>query len=98
MSEKPLNNKKENSQKNQNDVLPLVEKKIEFFKDIIQKTIIHVQKNKMLDILGISEVSSCIDKLGELSKKIQDIMNVKSSTTDIIINNLQLIKLVLFHS
>jgi len=91
MSEKPLNNKKENSQKSPNDVLPLVEKKIEFFKDIIQKTIIHVQKNKMLDILGISEVSSCIDKLGELSKKIQDIMNVKSSTTDIIINNLQLI-------
>lgn len=91
MSEKTLNNKKENSQKAPNDVLPLVEKKIEFFKDIIQKTIIHVQKNKMLDILGISEVSSCIDKLGELSKKMQEIMNIKSSSTDIIINNLQLI-------
>ena len=28
----------------------LIEKKIEFFKDIIQKTILHVQKNKFLDI------------------------------------------------
>jgi ATP-dependent Lon protease len=91
MSEKTLNNKKDNGQKTTNDVLPLVEKEIEFFKDIIQKTIIHVQKNKMLDILGISEVSSCIDKLGELSKKIQEITNTKSSSTDIIINNLQLI-------
>lgn len=91
MSEKILNNKKENGQKTPNDVLPLVEKKIEFFKDIIQKTIIHVQKNKMLDILGISEVSSCIDKLGELSKKIYEITNAKSCSTDIIINNLQLI-------
>ncbi len=91
MSEKTLNNKKDNGQKTPNDVLPLVEKKIEFFKDIIQKTIIHVQKNKMLDILGISEVSSCIDKLGELSKKIYEITNAKSCSTDIIINNLQLI-------
>lgn len=91
MSEKIPNSKKEISQKAPNDVLPLVEKKIEFFKDIIQKTIIHVQKNKVLDILGISEVSLCIDKLGELSKKIQDIMNSKTSSTDVIINNLQLI-------
>ena len=29
----------------------LIEKKIEFFKDIIQKTILHVQKNKFLDIM-----------------------------------------------
>jgi ATP-dependent Lon protease len=91
MSVKTVNNKKETSQKTPNDVLPLVEKKIEFFKDIIQKTIIHVQKNKMLDILGISEVTSCIDKLGELSKKIQEITNIKESSTDIIINSLQLI-------
>jgi hypothetical protein len=35
-----------------NVVLPLVDRKIEFFKDVIQKTIIHVQKNKILDILG----------------------------------------------
>ena len=87
MSEKISVNKKEINQKTTNDVLPLVEKKIEFFKDIIQKTIIHVQKNKILDILGISYVSTCIEKLGELTKKIEEIQNVSITSTDSIINN-----------
>jgi ATP-dependent Lon protease len=72
-----------------NDVLPQVDKKIEFFKDVIQKTIIHVQKNKMLDILGIKDVTTCVERLGELSKKIQEMTIIKN--TDIIIHNLQLI-------
>ena len=42
------NRKKEINHKSTNEVLPLVEKKIDFFKDVIQKTIIHVQKNKFL--------------------------------------------------
>ena len=61
------------TKKNNVDMLLLIEKKIEFFKDVIQKTIIHVQENKFLDILGISDVSHCIEILGELSKKIEDI-------------------------
>ena len=91
MSEKNIINKKEINQKQTTDVLLLVERKIDFFKDLIQKTIIHVQKNKILDILGISEVSSCIEKLGELSKKIEDIINLKVNATDAIINGLQII-------
>ena len=91
MSEKTQNGKKEINQKLTSDVLPLVEKKIEFFKDIIQKTIIHVQKNKILDILGISDVSTCIEKLGELSKKIEEMISLKITSTDTIINNLQVI-------
>lgn len=91
MSDKTPISKKETNQKSTSDVLPLVEKKIEFFKDVIQKTIIHVQKNKILDILGISDVSSCIEKLGELSKKIEEMMNIKITSTDSIINSLQLI-------
>ena len=90
MSDKISSNKKE-IHKSTSEVLPLVERKIEFFKDIIQKTIIHVQKNKILDILGISDVSSCIEKLGELSKKIEEIINTKITATDTIINGLQLI-------
>lgn len=74
-----------------NEVLPLVDKKFDFFKDVIQKTIIHVQKNKILDILGISDVSNCIEKLGELSKQIEEITSEKNLSTDLIINNLQLI-------
>ena len=88
MNEKNGAVKKEINHKPTTDVLPLVEKKIDFFKDVIQKTIIHVQKNKFLDILGISDVNTCIERLGDLSKKIQEVSENKT-TTDILINNLQ---------
>ena len=87
MSEKNSIIKKEN--KNTPDVNILVDKKLEFFKDVIQKTIIHVQKNKILDILGISDISTCIDRLNEINKKIKDILN--DTNTDSQINNLQII-------
>ncbi len=81
-----------NQKKDKNsDVIPLVERKIEFFKDVIQKTILHVQKNKSLDILGISDVNTCIDKLGELSNKIETILAAKQGSTDTMINSLQLV-------
>ena len=89
MSEKNSIIKKEN--KSPPDVNILVDKKLDFFKDIIQKTIIHVQKNKMLDILGISDVSTCIDRLNELNKKIKEVVNENITNTDTIINNLQII-------
>ena len=91
MANKTPHNKKEMTSKSSADVLPLVERKIEFFKDVIQKTIIRVQRNKNLDILGISEVSTCIEKLGELSKKIEDIFTSDKSDTDAIISCLQVI-------
>ena len=80
---------KKEIKKTSNDVLILVDKKIEFFKDVIQKTILHVQKNKFLEILGISDVNTCIEHLGELSKKIQELNDIKN--TDNLITNLQLI-------
>jgi len=64
--------KKINTPKNNSFYLPLVEKKIEFFKDVVKKTILHVQKNKFFDILGISDVSTCVEKLGEISKNIRN--------------------------
>ena len=60
--------KKENTIK-QHDIGIIVEKKTEFFKDVVQKTILHVQKNKVFDILGISDLNACIDTLTDLSKK-----------------------------
>lgn len=81
---------KEIHNKTNNDVLLLVQKKIEFYKDVIQKTIIHVQKNKFLDILGISDVNTCIERLGYISNKIQEIFNDKNNTEKII-SNLQII-------
>ena len=88
MNDKNGTVKKEINHKTTSDVLTLVEKKIDFFKDVIQKTIIHVQKNKFLDILGISDVNTCIERLGDLSKKIQEVLENKSNT-DVLVNNLQ---------
>jgi ATP-dependent Lon protease len=90
MTEKTGTIKKEINSKTNSDMFPLVEKKIEFFKDVIQKTIIHVYKNKALDILGISDVSTCIERVSEVSKKIQEITDIKNNT-DNLINSLQII-------
>jgi ATP-dependent Lon protease len=75
------------------DIIVLIAKKMVFFQDIIQKTILHVQKNKLLEIVGVSEVSTCINTLYELGKKIKDISEVPItiSNTDSIINVLQTI-------
>jgi len=88
MNEKNGALKKVINNKSTSDVIPLVEKKIDFFKDVIQKTIIHVQKNKFLDILGISDVNTCIERLGGISKKISELSEIKSNT-DMLINYLQ---------
>jgi len=85
-------NKKEIQKKSSTDIVILIEKKLIFFQDVIQKTILHVQKNKMLDIVGISEVNSCINTLYELSKKIKDITDVNiNDNTDNVINILQIV-------
>ena len=74
------------------DMVALVEKKLSFFEDLIQKTLLHVRNNKMLDILGVSEVNNCINSLYELSKKIKEItLTLMSVSNDSLINSLQLI-------
>ena len=65
----------------------LIEKKMTFFHDIVQKTILNVQKMKNLDILGISEVTSCIILLNTLSAKLKNI----DTKSDTIIESLQTI-------
>jgi ATP-dependent Lon protease len=87
---------KMNEKKVSSDIITLISKKIVFFEDVIQKTILHVQKNKMLDIIGVSEVNNCINSLFDLSKKVCEInsQNITTSTattelTDNIINILQ---------
>lgn len=87
MSEKHNNTSKKDN-KNSNNVNILVDKKLEFFKDVIQKTILHVQRNKTLDILGVSDISTCIDRLNELNKKI---VGITGEETENQINVLQFI-------
>jgi len=87
-----MTEKKIKSTKHSIEVVLLVNKKMAFFQDVIQRTILHVHKNKMYDILGISDVSTCINVLNDLSDKIKDfIKTMDSVTTDTLINNLQTI-------
>jgi endopeptidase La len=92
MSDKQINPKKEIQKKTTNDIVMLIEKKVLFFQDVIQKTIIHVQKNKLLDIVSVGEVNNCISTLFELSSKLKDINEQTiHGNTDNIINILQYI-------
>jgi ATP-dependent Lon protease len=81
------------NEKKTNDLFNLIYKKIAFFKDVIQKTVLHVQKNKQFEILGISDVTICIDKLQDLITKINSIEHVINDKTIIdyedFINELQ---------
>lgn len=73
-----------------NEIITLIDKKIVFFQDIIQKTILYVQKNKILDILGVSDVNNCINTLIELSKQINMFVEKSNSKdSDLLINSLQ---------
>ena len=80
-----------------NDIMKSIENKYLFFYDVIQKTILHVQQNKTLDIIGISEVGNCIDNLNKINdnlkqiKKIFDTNNQNNNqiNSDEIINILQ---------
>jgi ATP-dependent Lon protease len=81
------------------NILTLLQKKTNFFKDVIHKTIIYIQQNKKLDILGVSDVSLCIDNLYEIVRKINkleekiDFTNEDSNSknTENCINELQII-------
>jgi ATP-dependent Lon protease len=92
MKEKSNDIKKIITPQNNEDIYLLVDKKVDFFKDVIQKTIINVQKNKLLDIIGINDVNNCIEKTTEINKKILEINNLKKTNdTDKVINFLQVI-------
>jgi len=72
------------------DILLLIERKITFFLDTIQRTILHVQKNKLLNVIGVSEMNNCINTLVALSKTIKEItVEQITANTDNIINVLQ---------
>ena len=77
MKEKNENSFKDNfvNKKPSNEIIVIVEKKCEFFREIIQRTIINVQKNKTYGILGTSEVSNCIYSMNIVSEKIENISN-----------------------
>ncbi len=79
-------------QTQQKDVFSLVEKKLNFFFDVVQKTILHVQKNKTKDCLIISDVNNCLILLNGLIDKIKEVsVNLKTYNTETLVNKLQMI-------
>ena len=64
------------------DIITLISKKIVFFEDVIQKTILQVQKNKLLNIISASDVNACINLLFDLSKKVKEINCINDSKND----------------
>jgi len=85
------NNQSKNiNPKHKTDILGIIEKKVQSFREITQKTILHVQKNKTFDILGISEVNNCINSLSSLNDKINSFVEkINSIETEQVITNLQ---------
>ena len=54
----------------------LIEKKVAFFHDVIQKTLLHIQSNKSLDIVGFVEINNCINVLDTLNEQVISITNL----------------------
>jgi ATP-dependent Lon protease len=68
----------------------LIEKKILFFHDVIQKIVLNIQHNKRLDILAISDVNACILSINAISIKLNELSNtIITTSSDIIITQLQ---------
>ena len=90
MTDQQLTLKKEASKKSLNDITMLIEKKIAFFQDVIQKTVIHIKQNKILDIISVAELNTYITNLIALSDKLKEITeNTINNNTDNVINILQ---------
>uniref|UniRef100_A0A6C0IVT6 Lon proteolytic domain-containing protein n=1 Tax=viral metagenome TaxID=1070528 RepID=A0A6C0IVT6_9ZZZZ len=66
----------------------LIEKKVAFFHDVIQKTLLHIQHNKPLDIVGIVQINDCIHVLDTLNEQLISIMNLIETQKDLDIDNI----------
>lgn len=66
----------------------LIEKKVAFFHDVIQKTLLHIQHNKLLDIVDIVQINNCIQVLETLSEQVMSITNLIETSKDLNIENI----------
>jgi ATP-dependent Lon protease len=64
-----------NNNNNNSNQINIIKKKIGFFKDIIEKTIFHINKNKSLGIISVVDVNICTNKLYDLNLHIKQIIN-----------------------
>jgi ATP-dependent Lon protease len=66
------------------DIIQLIDKKILFFNNIIQSTILNAKNNKINNIICESEYETCLSLLNELNKKITNITKSVSSKEELI--------------
>jgi ATP-dependent Lon protease len=91
MADKNITVNKDHPKKQLTDITGLIEKKLIFFQDVIQKTLLQVHNNKIIDIIDAGDVNNCINSLCSLSNNIQQISDVMMQTnTENVINILQL--------
>jgi len=62
------------------DISSIVERKLSLFQDVIQKTIINAQKNKILDILGVSDMTTCVHTATNIFNKMKTIRESMTTT------------------
>jgi ATP-dependent Lon protease len=66
------------------DIIRLIDKKILFFNNAIQSTILNVKMNKINNIICENEYDTCLNLLNELNKKICNITKLISSKEELI--------------
>ena len=101
MKEKPKNKKKyinksyhlTNEITNDKEIYDFLKQKINYFQDIIQKTVLSCYQYKMYDILNQNDLMTCLEQLQILFKDLRDIYNEINSKThnnlDMFISKLQ---------
>lgn len=69
-----------------NDTSGLIKNKIAFFNDLLQSTILHVQRNKQFDILGITDVNNTIETLTGISVRLNKLQPQSSDVINLLQN------------
>ena len=72
------------------EVIQRIEQKMIFYKFLLQKTYTYIQYNKTLNILNISDVGTCIDKLNKINEHIKNFF-INSLDVTVLTTNLQTI-------
>lgn len=85
-----MKDNKNTTKEGENNTLTLkVCKKINLYKDIIQKSLLYYKKNNTLDILTMNDITKCLDILNNISLKVLNINTLLITSN--IVNELQII-------
>lgn len=70
--------------------ITMIEKKIHFFYDLMERTTLHVQKNKLLEIIGVGDVHLYLENSIRLHQRIKNLeKNVHQQKKDTVVDELQ---------